>query len=262
MFSTSFRESAGSAWASNAPECAPSHSARSTPIVEPYSRSTGPASQSSKTSAASTQIDWLGSAPLMSSAAASPASRGASPASARARMTTATSGRKCFELCHSRDPLGCFVKMLLVSSRWHSTICSLSWKASATPRGRLLFQLAASEPHTAEIGCGSSQSFPLQKRMWPTPAARDYRYPNARPFRERGGGKRGEQLPNAIGGALNPTWVEWLMGYPTEWTALAPSEMPSSRRFPRSSGEQSCPKCPPASESDKADTRKQQPVDI
>ncbi len=32
------------------------------------------------------------------------------------------------------------------------------------------------------------------------------------------------------GGQLNPTWVEWLMGYPSEWTACADWAMPSSRR--------------------------------
>jgi hypothetical protein len=67
-------------------------------------------------------------------------------------------------------------------------------------------------------------------RMWPTPAHRDYRYPNAKSYEERGGGKKGEQLPNAVGGALNPTWVAWLMGYPEEWVSCAPSATPSSRK--------------------------------
>jgi hypothetical protein len=31
-------------------------------------------------------------------------------------------------------------------------------------------------------------------------------------------------------GQLNPTWVEWLMGFPTGWTALPRSATPSSRR--------------------------------
>jgi hypothetical protein len=61
--------------------------------------------------------------------------------------------------------------------------------------------------------------------MWPTPASRDYRYPNASPYSMRGGGTKGEQLPNAVGGALNPTWVEWLLGFPLGWTALEPSAM-------------------------------------
>ncbi len=32
------------------------------------------------------------------------------------------------------------------------------------------------------------------------------------------------------GGSLNPTWVEWLMGFPLGWTDLGDSATPSSRR--------------------------------
>jgi len=65
------------------------------------------------------------------------------------------------------------------------------------------------------------------ERMWPTPRA------------EHDSGKhRGslDTLHSAIksahphSGALNPTWVEWLMGYPRGWTACAASATPSSRR--------------------------------
>ena len=56
----------------------------------------------------------------------------------------------------------------------------------------------------------------------PTPSARDYRHPNAKPYAERGGGKKGDQLPNFIGGVLNPGWVEWLMGWPVGWTSIEP----------------------------------------
>lgn len=56
--------------------------------------------------------------------------------------------------------------------------------------------------------------------IWPTPAARDYRHPNRQPYSQRGGGSKGEQLPNAVGGPLNPTWVEALMGFPLGWTDL------------------------------------------
>jgi hypothetical protein len=86
-------------------------------------------------------------------------------------------------------------------------------------------------------GCGTPLTIAVQ--MWPTPASRDFRHPNAKAYSERGGGTKGEQLPNAVGGALNPTWVEWLMGFPAEWTALDASEMPSSRKSRKSSGEQS-----------------------
>ena len=38
--------------------------------------------------------------------------------------------------------------------------------------------------------------------------------------------------PELIGGQLNPTWVEWLMGFPLGWTALNASETPSSPKSP------------------------------
>jgi DNA (cytosine-5)-methyltransferase 1 len=74
--------------------------------------------------------------------------------------------------------------------------------------------------------------------MYPTPTARDFRSPG-RSRLERTGSKSGDCLPQAIGGQLNPTWVEWLMGVPAEWTALDNSEMRSSRKSLKSSGEQS-----------------------
>lgn len=61
-------------------------------------------------------------------------------------------------------------------------------------------------------------------KLWPTPVRRDYRAPG-RSRMERTGSKAGECLPQVVGGQLNPTWVEWLMGWPAEWTALKPSGM-------------------------------------
>lgn len=66
--------------------------------------------------------------------------------------------------------------------------------------------------------------------FYPTPAAKDWRSPNKKPYAERGGGKKGGQLPNFVGGSLNPAWVEWLQGFPVGWTDLNASEMPSSRK--------------------------------
>ncbi len=34
-----------------------------------------------------------------------------------------------------------------------------------------------------------------------------------------------------LNGALNPTWVEWLMGYPLEWTVLKGWGTRSSRKL-------------------------------
>ena len=38
-------------------------------------------------------------------------------------------------------------------------------------------------------------------------------------------GKHGLSLAAEVGGQLNPTWVEWLRGWPLGWTDLKPLEM-------------------------------------
>jgi hypothetical protein len=63
----------------------------------------------------------------------------------------------------------------------------------------------------------------LATAQYPTVTASDYRAPNRRP----GSMSTAEQEPQsghalnaAVGGLLNPDWVEWLMGWPIGWTAL------------------------------------------
>jgi hypothetical protein len=71
--------------------------------------------------------------------------------------------------------------------------------------------------------------------MWPTPTVQD--------ASNNGGASQYERnslpLNAVIGGSLNPTWVEWLMGFPLEWTALKDSATPLSRKSRKSSGGQS-----------------------
>jgi hypothetical protein len=69
-------------------------------------------------------------------------------------------------------------------------------------------------------------------QLWPTPAARDgfprgYTAPCSA---KRLAAGHSVQLPERMSmqerGPLNPTWVEWLMGFPLGWTDLEPSETP------------------------------------
>ena len=164
-----------------------------------------------------------------------PVSRLVSQESKRMKMT-ATSGRTCIKLLHKKDPLMQFSKMFMVTLDWASTRCSLTWKPKVTPQGRLLFQLVPSMLHIEETDCG----------LWPTPTASTNGHGTDR------NNPRGIQQGNALAtavvwkakgwwpisskkehkevrgtteaewnrGSLNPTWVEWLMGYPKGWTDL------------------------------------------
>lgn len=79
-------------------------------------------------------------------------------------------------------------------------------------------------------------------RMWPTPCASEAR----QGFQNRQNGKKGSQeslstvvqgAPASVaGGALNPTWVEWLMGWPLGWTDCAASATDKYRQWRRSHG--------------------------
>lgn len=55
-------------------------------------------------------------------------------------------------------------------------------------------------------------------RLWPTPAARDWKDGDHKAERER----KTPPLAVHAGGALNPDWVEWLMNFPIAWTSLEP----------------------------------------
>jgi DNA (cytosine-5)-methyltransferase 1 len=82
-------------------------------------------------------------------------------------------------------------------------------------------------------------SFPKKVIMLPTPCNRDYKGAVKSGKRITKSGKTqnyGEQLPNVVGGQLNPTWVEWLMGWPVGWTDLKPLVMDKSLCVPQQHG--------------------------
>jgi hypothetical protein len=63
-------------------------------------------------------------------------------------------------------------------------------------------------------------------KLLPTPNARDWKDGKTAGNRKSPGlGVVAHQLDTEIGGQLNPTWVEWLMGWPLGWSELKPLEM-------------------------------------
>jgi hypothetical protein len=56
-------------------------------------------------------------------------------------------------------------------------------------------------------------------RMYPTQTCNDSKNNNP-PSQRTENGRHSDQLNVAAGGALNPSWVEWLMGLPLGWTDI------------------------------------------
>ena len=106
----------------------------------------------------------------------------------------------------------------------------IKWRESSgrktVPPGNLAEQIMLS----GEIPCVDMK----KPTMWGTPKAQDSRHA----LRDRGKGNLGEQVSGLHnGGKLNPTWTEWLMGWPLEWTDLKPLETDKSLCAPQPHGE-------------------------
>jgi hypothetical protein len=93
------------------------------------------------------------------------------------------------------------------------------------------------EKGTNGNGFGLTLNQAVKVAMFPMPTARDFKSGKGKTQAERGR-TAGPSLSEASGGSLNPTWVEWLMGFPLEWTVCDAWGTRSSRRSSKSSGEQ------------------------
>jgi hypothetical protein len=272
LISISLAESEDSPLRADGQESKQSHSAKSNHTPSESSEKTSQEFGYSKTFGNFQQLNFASLSCLPEDTRASLSVK---PASAEAQKMTATSGRRCLELSEHQGRLGYLLKMLLDTLRWASTKCLLTWKAKTTPCNRLLFQLAPWTPRTDEIESGlwptiatkgyghaaegmigifrkkveqgaltekeaqkmiGASLRPKRMKAWlyPTPTTQD--------ASNNGGASQYNRntLPlNAeIGGALNPIWVEWLMGYPEGWTDCKDSETQSFRKSPTKSSKQ------------------------
>ena len=174
--------------------------------------------------------------------------------SKKGKTTTVTSGLRCSGLSESCARIASSVRMYLESSRLPPGKWSRIWSVQAITSSCLILRLRLSEHSTGERGFSSSAS-----QMWPTPRANEYKdtLQSVPPSRLKDPGKcnltqaiamelmfatpcardyrtgqrkrydnpgRANNLNDQIGGQLNPTWVEWLMGFPPGWTDLNASE--------------------------------------
>lgn len=96
----------------------------------------------------------------------------------------ATSGQRGFISSRSVDlALSLESKLRARTALLGSTLYSMTWKVNTTPQRRLIYALVASARRTSASDCF------LLAKGWATPAARDYRFANAKSFQERGGSR-------------------------------------------------------------------------
>ena len=201
---------------------------------------------------------------LMSSAAASHAR------TSRPLLLVEALASKVSDLVSGRSMHGSLARYDPDTSLWRTSQCCLdgglaefseTWPRSGMMRSGTAYRLPPSAPLTDGTECGSlptptakanmmapsMQKWAAHRNLWPTPTAhlghrRSCPSPEHAARRWAQGRRNLDDavpLSEAIGGSLNPTWVEWLQGFPLEWTVCAAWETLSSRRSRRSSAKRS-----------------------
>jgi hypothetical protein len=149
-----------------------------------------------------------------------PASPSASPAVEKEKMIPDTFGPFSPSAFAYFDPaMHCWrtLQGTLVSD---SDRFSQTWPRSGMTQDGIAYQLPPSAPRI--FATGSS--------LWPTPVASDWKNSGFPPAAANWDSLPGKLMKRGLAksgdGHLNPTWVEWLMGFPEGWTDLEHSETP------------------------------------
>jgi hypothetical protein len=220
--------------------CTPPGSARQTPSVSVSSQNTG---RRCRATATSKHYADATSSQSTSSAAGSPAKTSASPDEAAGSQERGrVFGVRTPDLWANFDPATSSWKTSRLYVLGDSIKCSKTSMRAGMTRSGMVFPLVPLAPLTAATASGllltpiasnygSNQGGGAAGRvgpvrhslremakhgLWPTPTARDWKSgTGAKP-------RKGHALPlsSQIGGQLNPTWVEWLQGFPLGWTEV------------------------------------------
>ena len=127
-----------------------------------------------------------------------------------------------------------------------------NWVSSLWPTPRVSM---ANGPSAKEVAQGNpKRRLETEVELWPTPSAREKgggEYQDPEKIKARMDKGHQTNLCDAVklwpavnaadpksGGKLNPKWVAWLMGYPTEYLNSVHWETPSSRKSRKKSGKQ------------------------
>ena len=94
-----------------------------------------------------------------------------------------------------------------------------TWPPAGMMRNGSVYRRHRLVPHISELGSG----------LWPTPVASDLGH-RAKPYAQGG-----RALSYVLGGPTNPRFLEWMMGFPIDWSAVELSGTQSSPNAPTKS---------------------------
>lgn len=149
------------------------------------------------------------------------------PASDKATSTNDGSGLSSTGLFARLDPDGCWLKTCQGCSQLRldgsSEPFSETWRGSGIMRSGICYRRTPLVPNISDVGFSL-----LPLNLWPTPTASDAETGKTDivRFQSLDVAVRNGKVAMEAGGQLNPRWVEWLMGFPSGWTDLEPSETP------------------------------------
>ena len=121
---------------------------------------------------------------------------------------------ECFSQVHLAD------KLLRYHVKEGSHLERFIERTVSNDRGLTFEQLTKEEAEQMQMGSLTPARMKPWTPLLPTPTVNDSKN-NGRPAQHK---RKTKALNVVAGGKLNPTWVEWLMGYPTGWTDLKHSE--------------------------------------
>jgi len=130
------------------------------------------------------------------------------------------SGVKWLELLAKYDPNTHSWKTAQLCLLGDSELSSVIWpKSGMTQNGQCwVLPMLGRLIKETESGLGRKSDLAVAVKMYPTPTVQDASNNGSESQMER----NSKPLNAVVGGSLNPTWVEKLMGWPDDWTSLQP----------------------------------------
>jgi hypothetical protein len=127
-----------------------------------------------------------------------------------------------------KDGFGSLTMQVKAMHKWPTPTASDGTSGAVIGKNDTFYTTSTGMPRKVnQNGKDGSVGLGRLVQMWPTPMSSEHKA-NRQTRENHQNGLTQAVLATETGGQLNPTWVEWLMGWPLGWTDLKPLEMDKS----------------------------------